>query len=160
MPEMSERVRDDGRRLDDFAYEILVVCPECEGRAVTRPKDREATGWALANGPRRVACSGCGFVAEALAPARRRTGAESIDDHFGLTLWLCTRCSGEELWAYNEAHLDWLETFVAAHHREREAPSGGKWTMATRLPRWMKAKENRADILAKLAKLRTRLPAE
>lgn len=77
------------------------------------------------------------------------------DPFFGLPLWLRASVSGEELWAYNEAHLGVLEDFVTATLREREQPRNG--SLASRLPRWIKARKNRARVIAGLARMRERL---
>ena len=154
MAEPGERFRDDGTWLGDFADRILVECPKCQGCAVMQPMEHDAAGWERMRGARRVTCAGCGYVALA-DRTKPRVGERSTNK---LTLWLQARCLGEVLWAYNEAHLAWLEQFVAARHRERQEPYSGNKTMASRLPRWMKSRENRSAVLSKLSELRARLP--
>lgn len=44
------------------------------------------------------------------------------DPYFGMPLWLATDCGPHDLWAYNEAHLSLLESYVAANLRERGRP--------------------------------------
>jgi hypothetical protein len=73
----------------------------------------------------------------------------------GLDLWLQIPCAGHVLWAYDETHLDFLERYVAAGIRE-QAP--GNTSLASRLPRWIKARENRAPLVRALARLRASLP--
>ena len=124
--------------------------------AVQLAMEHDAAGWERMRGARRVTCAGCGYVALA-DRTKHRVGARPADEHFDLPLWLQARCVGEVLWAYNEAHLAWLEQFVAARHRERQEPYSGNKTMASRLPRWMKSRENRSAVLSKLSELRARL---
>lgn len=66
-------------------------------------------------------------------------------------------CCGETLWAYNEAHVAFLEQYVAATLRERRSHRWG-WgrnsSLESRLPRWIQAAKNRAAVLKKLALLR------
>lgn len=73
----------------------------------------------------------------------------------GLDLWLQIPCAGHVLWAYDQTHLDFLERYVAAGIRE-QAP--GNTSLASRLPRWIKARENRAPLVRALARLRASLP--
>jgi hypothetical protein len=76
----------------------------------------------------------------------------SRDWYFGLPLWLQTPCCGKTLWAYNEAHLDYVEHFVRATHRE-EMPDA----LAHRLPSWMKSAKHRDELLRGIGRLRHRL---
>ncbi|MFE1293090.1 hypothetical protein [Streptomyces sp. NPDC058751] len=77
----------------------------------------------------------------------------SEDPFFQQPLWLQTRCAGHILWAYNEGHVDELSAYVGARLRER---GGVRPTMSmfARLPAWMKAADNRAEVLAGLETLR------
>jgi hypothetical protein len=78
---------------------------------------------------------------------------EAIDPYFGLPLWLQIESCGNRLWAYNKEHLLTLKTYIAAAHRDRK----GKWSMATRLPQWIKSAKNREALLKSIAKLETKL---
>ncbi|WP_448317230.1 hypothetical protein [Streptomyces sp. CO7] len=109
--------------------------------------------------PRRLVCGGCGAVAE-WKPEAQGPGlvgavlGGSEDPFFRRPLWLQTRCAGHILWAYNEEHVDELSSYVRARLRER---GGARPTMSmfARLPAWMKASDNRAEVLAGLETLRT-----
>ncbi len=102
--------------------------------------------------PRRLACGGCGAVAD-WKPEVQGAGlvgavlGGSEDPFFQRPLWLQTRCAGHILWAYNEEHVDELSAYVRARLRER---GGVQSTMAmfARLPAWMKVSDNRAEVLA------------
>ncbi|MBO9555970.1 hypothetical protein [Cellulomonas sp.] len=74
----------------------------------------------------------------------------------GLDLWLQTPCEGHVLWAYDEAHLDYLERYVAAGLREQEP---GNASVASRLPAWIKASKNRDSVGRALSRLRATVPA-
>jgi DNA-directed RNA polymerase subunit RPC12/RpoP len=82
------------------------------------------------------------------------TGAP-IDPTFGLPLWLQLPCCGHTLWAYNEEHLATLRAYVTATHRI--PPPNNKWSMFTRLPRWIKAAKNRGVLLKCCDRLEQRL---
>jgi hypothetical protein len=78
------------------------------------------------------------------------------DPFFGLPLWLQRPCCGQQvLWAYNIAHLELLERYVRARHRER-ASWTGSGSMLERLPAWIKAARNRDDMLATTDALRAK----
>ena len=52
------------------------------------------------------------------------------------------------MWAYNVRHLDLLEAYVAAKLRERGEPvPGAPMSLVERLPAWLKAAKNRAEVL-------------
>ena len=51
--------------------------------------------------------------------AQRNSSCGILDHFFGLPLWLQTSCCGQVLWAYNEAHLNFLESYVQSRLRER-----------------------------------------
>lgn len=108
--------------------------------------------------PRRLACGGCGAVAD-WEPEVQGAGLVGAvlggteDPFFQRPLWLQTRCAGHVLWAYNEEHVDELSAYVRARLRER---GGARPTMSmfARLPAWMKVSDNRAEMLSALETLR------
>lgn len=151
------RFRDDGRSIYDFGAEFLVRCPRCSQRAHVIPL---ADGHAKASAapalfaPRRCVCPSCGYAQD----WRKRDigiGREAIDWYFRLPLWLQTPCCGHILWAYNADHRAYLDAYVRATLREPAAPVtlSRNRSLVSRLPLWMKRKENRADVLKALARL-------
>jgi ribosomal protein S27AE len=120
----------------------VVMCPECNRYVGTYRSDLRVL---------RLRCRGCGWVKE-----------PTVSDSWGkpkrqkwARLWLEVDFRGERLWAVNEEHLDFLESYVAAGVRETSPFNS---TIASRLPAWIKSGKNREDLLRALAKLRTRLP--
>jgi hypothetical protein len=175
---MSERFRDTGERLWMLAREILVVCPRCRGRSVVvvHPGHRDCLRYPGDHlmEPHRLSCPGCGHT-DAWTPRRARKGDADLffaggpplavprmtgpdDPFFGLPLWLRRRCCGRILWAYNAAHLHLLEAYVTARLRERH-PSTGSGSLVEHLPAWIKAADNRDEVVAALRDLRTRVEA-
>lgn len=171
---MRERASGTSARFDaaravvgDFGGEFLVECPRCDGCARVRDRGPDA-------GARRVvlACSRCGHSA-VWEPAHAGTFTSSstswyprgaigvgaaVDWYFHLPLWLRAPCCGETLWAYNAAHLDFLEGFVGAALRERTRDPELGWSnrsMASRLPGWMQLAANRRAVLDCIARLRS-----
>src|ERR1044071_5867412 len=133
-----ERFVSRGERPDAFADEILAVCPRCERRAVVRRMAEHPAGSPESN---RLVCAHCGYTAEAAHLTYfRGPGRE------GLRLWLETACCGETLWAWNAAHLDYLERYVRAELRERVPDARWGWanqSVVSRLPRWISSAKNR-----------------
>jgi hypothetical protein len=168
------RFRDPASRLWRFAQEILVRCPRCDGRAVVvvHPDHRAGHRYAVSclMAPHRLSCPGCGHTDDwSPRPARRGDGDVYFaggaplavphltgpdDPYFGLPLWLQRRCcGGRALWAYNAAHLELLERYVAARLRERN-PHTGSGSLVERLPAWIKAADNREEVLTAIRALR------
>ncbi len=152
---------DPGSSLARFAGRMLVVCPQCGGCALVVPRPGLPAPRYFSEllfQPRRLACGGCGAVAD-WEPEVRGAGLAgavlggSEDPFFRRPLWLQTRCAGQILWAYNEAHVNELSAYVGAQLRER---GGARPTMAmfARLPPWMKRSDNRSEVLAGLETLR------
>lgn len=155
------RHHDRGVQLPRFAGRIRVVCPACGACALVVPRPglpapKYATE--LQYQPRRLACGGCGHVAD-WAPEVRGAGlvgvtlGGSVDPFFRRPLWLQTRCAGQVLWAYDEEHVDALAAYVGAQLRERSLLRPTR-AMFARLPAWMKKAENRTEVLAGLETLR------
>lgn len=155
------RHHDTGAWLARFADRLLVVCPTCGGRAVVVPRPGLPTRryfTELLFQPRRLACGGCGAVAD-WEPEVRGAGlvgavlGGSEDPFFRRPLWLQARCAGHILWAYNVRHVSELSAYVGAQLRER-AGAQPMMSMVVRLPSWMKRSDNRTDVLAGLERLR------
>jgi len=156
------RFLDDGRRVIHFFERILVTCPECSRAAqVTRIAEPEEDFPLYA--PRRLTCFGCGYYADRRGnnySQRNIIDGAVVDPYFEIPLWLQMRTRHGLVYAYNAQHLEWLESFVAADLRERRQSDDG-WvsSMASRLPRWVKAASNREEVLRSLTRLRRRLAA-
>lgn len=138
---------------------IHVVCPACQGRAGVavwlegEPRSRYSLWW-----PRRLVCRSCGHVRE--WPGVHKDAGSCwggpFDPYFRQPLWLRAECcKGQTLWAYNERHLDVLESYVDARVRERGRYGG--MTMLAKLPAWMKSAKNRTEILRTIHRLRASL---
>ena len=119
----NSRFQDDGKYLGDFYTYRIVECPNC----------KKAIDFVLP----KLACIHCGVI-------------QGFDDKSFITTvavndFLQINCCGENLWAYNLEHLDFIEKYVQAKIRERE-PNVNK-SLASRLPNWIKSKKNRNEIL-------------
>lgn len=73
-------------------------------------------------------------------------------------LWLRAECcGGHVLWAANEEHLRYLEEYVGAELRERNAELRKSGGLSRRLPTWMKDAKHRDEIVHHLRRLRASL---
>ena len=102
-------------------------------------------------------CPDCGAESNATLSWVSDRPSEPHDPFFGLPLWLQIPCCGEILWAYNPAHLDFLEGYVGAALRERVPRKNSSHVSA--MPLWIKRAANREAVLAGLGKLREMLAA-
>jgi hypothetical protein len=120
-------------------------------------------GWVGLNGPRRLACPHCGY-AQDWQKGEMQVGGP-CDWYFHQPVWLQMPCCGELLWAYNAAHLDYLEDFVQAPLRESSRSPYSRMSLSeyrndsliSRLPAWIKSAKNRDDVLRCIGKLRRML---
>lgn len=161
------RFDEDQRVLDDFANEFLVCCPKCNEKAYVSLTYEDYLS-------AQIICNKCGYAKkwQNTEPKLKTWSQNSslyqkgvisigapVDWCFHLPLWLKTSCCGHELWAYNDKHLDWLEGYVAAKHRQRRNDQEIGWrnrSLASRLPKWIKASKNRDAILKAISKLRNK----
>lgn len=95
----------------------------------------------------------CGAVRTKRLPRRWLIG-QPVDPYLRLPLWLQCAVGAETLWAYNHEHLDFLHRYLSGTLRKR-APNE-KWSLATRLPAWMKSAKRRDAVLKGLARLQQR----
>jgi hypothetical protein len=162
---------DERTSLSGYRGHVLVLCPRCAACAHLRwlsahherRGDREVR---LAG--HRLTCGSCGHTADWLREfswqAPPVIGPGPRLDGFGLDVWLQVPCSGEVLWAYNEAHLRFLEEYVGADLRERWPDTNEGWQdlggLGRKLPKWMLSAKNREAVLRGLAAMRERLPGE
>jgi ribosomal protein S27AE len=154
-----EKLRFDAKpeSIHTLMNRILVVCSGCGSRAVVL---------ALGHSPqnptpfqtRRVICGACGYSKEWCGSGLAYDwNADPVcEPFFNLSLWLQLPCAGHHLlWAFNERHLNLLESYVGAVLRET-------YTTSTRiipeaLPEWMIVAKHRDEVLRGIQKLKNLL---
>lgn len=99
-----------------------------------------------------LSCPGCAWIGNAPIHWSYCVSGLAHEPAFGLSLILQTECKGNVLWAYNQRHLEFLENYVDAQHRERKPNSNG--SLASRLPTWLKSAKNRDAVLKAIGKLK------
>ena len=149
-----DRFVDDGEWFEAFADTVLVQCPRC-ARCAVIVAEPDAQGPPVFR-PRRLTCPHCALV-QRWASSVVHIDRRPTDWYFHLPLWLQTRCGGTKtLWAFNAAHLDFIERYVRAEQRRRTPYV--HYSAASRLPGWIKRAKQRDDVLRAIGRLKARLP--
>ncbi|WP_214842451.1 hypothetical protein [Exiguobacterium sp. s150] len=133
-----KRFQLESKTLVAFMYDIRVRCPQCEQRADIVMKESL-----------RLSCLACGY-GRVYTEGVYRTGGGAFDPFFRLSLYLQTNCCGHVLWAYNRDHLAYMRAYVEADIRTSD---GENSSVESRLPKWMKQKHNREDVLRAIKRL-------
>jgi len=164
---MAAPFSDSGQTLEDFVETVYVHCPQCHQCAQVRrlPSDEEIiladdsgrqSSWRFRRSfsSRKLSCLHCSYTSIWKGTAQQKGGP--YDWYFGLPLWLQTPCCGEILWAFNEEHLSFLESYVTAKQRIKFHAQGRirNGTMASRLPIWIKSAKNRDEVVKGIARLK------
>ncbi|WP_433862879.1 hypothetical protein [Sphingobacterium thalpophilum] len=145
-----ERFNDQNKRLADFRTEVLVICPSCARQAVASVD--------YASKKSRLLCPSCGYNKNKTTETRMfgikghiETAAHT---YFSATLWLVHPFKNDVVWAYNYAHLDYLESYISATLREHKDRS--HFTLLEKLPKFYHDAKNRAALLKLINKMRKR----
>ena len=99
-----------------------------------------------------VRCPECSRANQVTAAVVFPDQREGKDPYFGLPLFLSRPIAGDLIWAYNGAHAALLKVWLQAKLRERPL-ARNRMTMMARLPRWMKVRSARAEVIAALDKM-------
>ena len=149
--------RDNFQRTEEFTHPTYVECPKCSGKAVISVDKPETLNMFSA---RKLVCSNCTYRDEWAGGGHSpMPNYEGKDNHFKLPLWLTVPCGKGFLFAYNEKHIEFLESYIGAGLRSRTRNSASDWSnrsAASRLPAWIKSKKNRPQVLKGINKLKLR----
>ena len=151
---------DTWESLSSFQDVVLVVCPKCGACASQiRTKELDANRTAYV---RNLTCRACGLARKGgtlILPGANLPGTYPSKPP-ELDLWLQTPCCGQTLWAFNLRHIETIESYVRAELREQHKVDDhwSNTSLVNRLPQWMKAANNREDILKGIARLKAKLP--
>jgi len=137
----------------DFIKDILVVCPQCTKNAIV--KCDEINFQELDKGVK-IICTFCGFnkrlteksssVLSTTFEGKYFVIGAPVDPFFYLALWLKENVGGEQIWAYNYEHLEFIENFVDSKLRERNGQEPLNKSLGSRLPKWITSKSNREPV--------------
>lgn len=136
---------------DDFLGRLVVDCPACGGYAAILPRDPSDV---QASAARRMVCRDCGATRD---KPQTPNGAP-IDPFMGLAPRFRAVTRHGDLVAWNEAHLDYLETYLSGRirveQRSADPAAPRNQTVVSRLPAWAKSAKNRDDILRAVERVR------
>jgi ribosomal protein S27AE len=142
------RFQDEHKTLASFFKEVWVVCPACNKQA-----------FALADFDKKIArlfCDQCGYAKEVSTclPHIGKNASLQMAAHafFDAELWLQLPFKNEVFWAYNPAHLIYLEKYIGASLREHKDRT--HFTLLEKLPKFYHEAKNRATLLRVIAKLK------
>jgi Zn ribbon nucleic-acid-binding protein len=147
-----KRFADQNIRIDDFQHEVWVHCPNCQKQAVARVFEEYKTA--------RLTCLHCAYGKE--LPTLFRSASfgvyqikQGAHAYFQASLWFEAPFKGNQFWAYNPEHLDYLEKYIAAtlrEHKNRE-----HFTLLEKLPRFYHEAKNRNGLLKIIVHLRNKV---
>lgn len=142
----SNRFLDEQKSLSDFDKEVWVVCPSCTCKAIAMVND--------VNKIARLFCIGCGYNKEVSMMINQHTELKiAAYVYFDVSLWLQLPFRSKEVFfAYNAAHLAYLEQYIAAGIREHKDRT--HFTMLEKLPKFYHDAKNRAPLLKLIRKLK------
>ena len=145
---MNSRFQDEQYTLSDFQKEVLIHCPRCAKQAIARVDYdlQKAT----------LRCTACAYHKDVCTEAKINGSKANVilpaQAYFKASLWLQAPFREEEVWAYNYAHLTYLERYVAAELREHK--DRHSFTLLEKLPRFYHLAKNRTALLQVFKKLK------
>ncbi|WP_300484931.1 hypothetical protein [Flavobacterium sp.] len=101
----------------------------------------------------KVKCTSCNQIKEFVPRIEEvhmcfKTDENNVREwRFNTELWYQKTVRGNVFWAYNEAHIDYLEGYIAAGLRERNSQYNVGKTMVASLPKFVKDARNRDKLL-------------
>jgi hypothetical protein len=145
----SNRFVDKHYRLTDFQSEVWVYCTKCQKQATATVSEKQA----------RLICTHCGYhkVVSIVITYNNGKNAElkqAAHDYFGADLWLSVSFKNDVFWAYNLAHLQYIEQYISAklrEHKDRE-----HFTLLEKLPKFYHEAKNRDALLKIIQKLKVK----
>lgn len=142
----SNRFRDEQKQLSDFDKEVWVVCPSCACKAIAMVNDIKKRA--------RLFCSACGYNKEVSMMLDEHTKLKTAAHvYFDVPLWLQLPFRSKEVFfAYNAAHLAYLEQYIAAGIREHQERT--HLTLLEKLPKFYHDAKNRTALLKLIGKLK------
>lgn len=154
----SERFADPGDTIYSLMADVVLIeCPRCAGCASHKPTETDAKlDWFA---PRRLACPSCSLTRDWKKTGIHRHWYQSParDDYFNELLWIRGTMGSNEVWAYNWRHLELIEKYVAALHRQHTKDAEFGWanrSFVNRLPKWIISSKNRDDMLKTIDRIK------
>ncbi|WP_113664323.1 hypothetical protein [Pedobacter nanyangensis] len=142
------RFQDQNKRLAEFEAEVWAKCPSCSKRAIAKV-DYELR-------KARLSCTNCGYhkevSTETTVLGMKANWKRSAEEYFGAQMWFQYPFKNDVFWAYNAAHLDYLEQYISATLREHKDRS--HFTLLEKLPKFYHEAKNRKALLKIIERLK------
>jgi hypothetical protein len=140
-----KRFQDENFRLTDFYHNVLVVCPSCKNQADANV-DFELQ-------KAKLLCKSCFYSkSTAILFGPKAQLHMAAHGYFHAELWLQAPFKNEIFWAYNQAHLQYLEQYIGATLREHKDRT--HFTLLEKLPKFYHEAKNRSALLKLIKKLK------
>jgi Zn ribbon nucleic-acid-binding protein len=148
---MLPRFQDQNFSITHFRNEVVVVCPQCQKKALSTVNYEAKTA--------KLTCMHCGYH-KAKSTVLSFLGLvahykESAHRYFGATLWYQAPFKKDCFFAYNEAHLHYLEQYIGAKLREHKDRT--HFTLLEKLPKFYHEAKNRDALLKLINKLKNKV---
>ncbi|NMO95331.1 hypothetical protein [Paenibacillus lemnae] len=143
---MNSRFNDTGESIYSFFenYDKLIECPDCQRCIILKQNNFI------------ICCNNCGYLNDIKSMGNVvASWGKNEGICYNHKLWLRIPCCGEELWAFNKEHLEYLEGYITSKIRSRK-PNINQ-SVASRLPTWMKESKNKLQISRAIEQLKKRL---
>lgn len=145
---MEHRFEDQNYRLTHFQKEVAIVCPKCQKKAIANVN--------YENKKAKLTCSYCGYheIKNTLMMHLGHTAHFEAPacDYFDVELWYYASFKNDIFFAYNEAHLLYLEQYIGSKLREHKDRS--HFTLLEKLPKLYHEAKNREPLLKLIDKLK------
>lgn len=147
---MAEQNRfiDQKKRFNDFQTEVAVYCPKCKKKALATVDYEEYKA--------NLFCSHCGYhertSTEIMVQGMKSSLRQNAAYFFNVDFWYVASFKNDFFFAFNEAHLLYLEQYIGAKLRERKDRS--HFTLLERLPKFYHEAKNRDALLKIIEKLK------
>lgn len=141
------RFQDENLINSDFYKEVLVVCPKCSKKAIATVNFEAKNA--------KLFCENCFYSQNSTTEFRKNGTIEvAANRYFQADLWLITSFKNDIFFAYNYAHLDYLERYISATLREHKDRT--HFTILEKLPKFYHDAKNRTGLLKIIAKLKNK----
>lgn len=141
---------ENGRK-ESFSVELKCHCSNCSSEIDVKIPNVNEKKSTIA-----IKCSNCGET-KVYEPRNieqhwkyQDTGKPS-EFYFGLPLWLSDNFKGNDFWAFNYDHLEYLKEYISADLREKNGRT--HWTLVEKLPEWMRSAKNRGKLIKLITEL-------
>lgn len=140
-----KRFQDENFRLTDFYQSVLVVCPSCNKQAVATVDFKLQKA--------KLLCNSCFYSKSSTILFGPKAELHmAAHGYFHAELWLQAPFKNEIFWAYNQAHLQYLEQYIGATLREHKDRT--HFTLLEKLPKFYHEAKNRPSLLKLISKLK------